>query len=178
MSLLNHILAVSLLHKRIFCYLTRICAKSHSAALRQSLLVRHQVYYTMFAVGVKFARRRVGISKHVARILDNCYLHTETYSKIRDIVFSRPLTCGNLALDSSVSKAAGNQNSVYVLERVFAACVAVKRLAVYPLDIYYTAVLVTAVLQCLDDRKISVVQFDIFAYDSYRDFVFSGLDTS
>ncbi len=76
------------------------------------------------------------------------------------------LTCvlsrNNLALNASVAKAAGNEDSVNVAQKLV-SLILCNKLAVYPLDFNVCAVFIAAVTECLGNRKICVVKCNVLS---------------
>ena len=159
------------------CDLTGVGAKAHGSALGNiSVLVGHQIDDLMLGL-VKFAGGGVGIAEDVSCKLNDGDLHSQADAEVRDIMLPGVLNGADLSLDSTVSEAAGNQDSVHVrkdLTGVFRGY----RLGVHPLHLYLGGVFVSGVAQSLRHRKIGIVQLNILAHQPDMYFLFPVFDSS
>ena len=80
----------------------------------------------MSSVWIKLYTVCVMEHTYVARILDDCHLHSKAESQIWDIVFPGILSCCNHALNTTVSKASRNDNSLNPLE--YLCCIVIIKL--------------------------------------------------
>ena len=114
-----HALAVAFFERRIGRYLTFVSAEPHrSAGVLIADLVFHYVYDFVLRRGIELARGRVGKAEHVARELDDGYLHAEADAEVRLVMLAAVLGGSYHALDAAVAETAGHYHAVRCAEYI------------------------------------------------------------
>ena len=129
----------------------------------------------MGGIRVKLAGVCIRVAEHVACVAHNRDLHAKADAEVGDTLRARIVCCTNHAFHAACAEAARQDDAVNLTEQLVHGGV-VDLLGVYPVDIDEAAGLVAAVLQCLCNRKVCVVQLDVLA--DQRDFhmVLAGCD--
>ena len=136
-------------------------------ALRAALvddvtLVVHQRDHRMRRRRVHLGRVRAGEVHHVAGELDGHRLQAEADAKARDVVLAGEPCCGDLAFETALAEAAGDQHAVELGEPTRCQ----KSLDIFgldPVDLDLGPVVEAGVLQALDNRQICIGQADVLA---------------
>src|SRR5205085_12075065 len=95
---------------------------------------------------------------HVAREVDHGDLHPEADAQIRDALLARDARGLDLALDAPFAEAAWNEDPVRSREPLW-----VQALGVHELDLHAHAVVISAVVERLDDRLVGVLELNVLA---------------
>ena len=155
--------AIAARHLRALRDLARVAAEAQCAAhIDGAGLVRHEIDNLIEAVLVEFAGVCICDAAHVAGILDDGNLHTEANAEVRDVALSCVLCGINHTLDTAVAEAARHKDAITALEH-FGSVFLRDELGIDPIDLDLCAVLIAGMVECFDDGKVCVMQFDIFA---------------
>ena len=142
-----------------------VLAQPHRAALGlNALLVGHQINDIVLALGGKLAGVGVRVAQHIAGVLHDHDLHTQTDAEVGDMVLPRVLGSLDHPLDAAVAEAAGNDDAVRIAQLIGAAALVHQMLAVHPLDLDLALILKAGVVQALHNAEVGIVQLDILAH--------------
>ena len=171
--------AVPFVHKRhvavkFGCLRTRrqlagIFAKAHGAAkLLHVFLFRHQVNDTVLALRVELRRVCIGKAEHMAGNFHKRKLHAKADAEERHAVHTRIADSRNHSFGSALTEPPRNKDAVD-LGKNLAYVFFLNRFGIHPFDMDLDLVADAAVRQRLRNAEVSIVQFDIFADNGYRD---------
>ena len=168
--------AIAARHLRALRDLARVAAEAQCAAhIDGAGLVRHEIDNLIEAVLVEFAGVCIRDAAHVAGILDDGNLHAEANAEVRDVALSCVLCGIDHTLDTAVAEAAWHKDTIAALEH-FGSVFLRDELGINPIDLDLRAVLIAGMVECFDDGKICVMQFDIFADKTDGDGLFAAAD--
>ena len=175
-TLENNGLAVAFGKFCVFHHVAGIRAETQRASLIHGVaLIGQKVDNFMFAIGVEFARIRVGKPADVSRELDHRDLHTEADPEIGDIMLPRIFRRDDFSFDPAVSESARDENTVRILQNVADRFFG-DRFAVRPEYVDFRSAPIPCVAESLRNGKISVVQGDVFPDDRDIDLAVKILD--
>jgi len=109
------------------------------------------------------------MTQHVAGKLYDSQLHAQAQSQEGDMVGAGILDRLDLAGDATVPETSWYQNAAYSAQKFFHV-VGGNSLRIHPFDIDGGAAIDAAMLQCLHDADVGIMQLDIFSYQGYRHF--------
>src|SRR5207244_4717923 len=109
-------------------------------------------YYRIRLVGIEFRAVVVGQSGLVSRELDHRELHAEADAEIRNLVLPRVADRGDLAFDTALAEAAGNEDRVHPAKS--ADAVAFDRLRIDVMDLHLAAGMDAGVDQRFGQRLV------------------------
>ena len=98
-------------------------------------------------------------------------LHAETDSKVRHTVLPCVTGRGDHSFNSALTETSRNKNTVGASEHL-GRLLRLKQLRLHPLEIHPHTVFITAVAQCLRNRKIGVMKLGVLADNSNRHALF------
>src|SRR6266702_4013102 len=140
-------------------------SQAHGTTLVGHLSLRgHQIDDRVRTLGIEFGTVGSWKPQDIACELDDRNLHTQAQPQVRLARAARKVGGFDLALDATMAEAAGNDDARHILLRLGVPLAHVLQgLGVNPLDAYIHIVIPARVMQCLADREIGVMQFDVFA---------------
>ena len=157
--------AVSLLQNGSRKYLAGIGSQTHGTAFAQdSHLLFHQIYDTVFSLGVKLPTVRVRNAEYVSGILNDGNLHAQAYAQIGDIMLPGIAAGQDHAFNAPVSEAARDKNAVS-RPQLFLQVLLREVLGIDPEDFYLRVVFIAAVIEGFPHGQVGIVQSHIFSYN-------------
>ena len=96
-----------------------VCTETKGTAeICHIVLIRHNMDDRMCCVWIQLGTVCICITQYMAGKLNDCHLHTKAETKKWYIVCTGVFNSGDLAFDTSVTKTAGNENTIGVFENI------------------------------------------------------------
>ena len=111
----------------------------------------------MCRLAVQLGGVRIGIAEDVACKLDDHHLHTQADTESGQVVFAAILSGNEFAFGTALSETGANHVAGHAFEH-FAHVFARDVLRVDKVAAYFSVIVDTGLLECLDDRLVSVLQ--------------------
>ena len=129
------------------------------------------------SLGIHLGRRGPRQPQQITRGLDHHALQAQAQAKGRDLMLARPPQRTQLAFNASDAETAGDDDRVHTFQCLLRPLGSLAGVRGNPTQVHARIVCKSAVLDGLGNRKVSVVQVDVFSNQGDLDAVLRGLDT-
>ena len=163
MTLLDVLLAIRLTDLRTLLQDAIVSTQTHRAThIGHVLLICHQVNHLMR--GVRLHLRGIGIrhTQHVTSELNHHALHSQADTQARHIVLTGILQGCELALNTTLTEARSDQNTIHILQ-LLSYVLVIQLLGMEQVQIQLTMIVNSGLQQRLVDRLIGILQLHVLA---------------
>ena len=164
MTFVDNLFAVHLMSKGSLFQLARIGAQAHGAALVFNVfLFGHKVDHRIVGVLVELSRGCAGKARNIARELAHSRLQAQANAQERNVVLAGIASRLDLSFESTLTKAAGNQDAIHGAKR-FLHVFSVQLFTINQMHFGVDAIGNASMVQRLDNGEISIGQAYVFAH--------------
>ena len=128
------------------------------------------------SLGIHLGRRGPRQPQEVARGLDHHALQAQAQAKSRDLMLARPPQRTQLAFNASDAETTGDDDRVHAFQCLLRSLGSLAGVRGNPTQVYARIIRKATVLHGLGNRKVSVVQVDVFSNQRNLDAVLRGLN--
>ena len=118
----------------------------------------------MLCLRIQFNTVCIFVSKYMTGEFYNCHLHSQTDSKIWNLMYSCVLCCQDHSFCTSVSETTRNQDTIYIVKLLIQIFLC-QFFGINPVKLYLGSAGNSAMFQCLYYTEICIMKLCIFSYN-------------